>query len=180
MNLTAASGAIKIQGQRPPMVSLTWFPRSWGGFWFVRSSPKKAMEIKSSGEGYLFDLAEEGFIARRAASESHTFPLFVMASIPGDLIWEIVKRNNAFLVKEFGNGTAMVQFRKKKNNLYNVNSIKHSRLANKNTISIQPGEKDLSVVLATTKIKKHSKPAKLFHRSVMKKEFRKMAKAVVN
>ncbi|MQM00846.1 hypothetical protein Taro_033589, partial [Colocasia esculenta] len=105
---------------------------------------------------------------------------FEMASVPGDLIWEIVKRNNAFLVKEFGNGTAMVQFSKEKNNLYNVNSFKHSGLANKKTISIQPGGKDLSVVLATTKTKKHSKPAKLFHRSVMKKEFRKMAKAVVN
>uniref|UniRef100_A0A1D1Y5D7 60S ribosomal protein L28-1 n=1 Tax=Anthurium amnicola TaxID=1678845 RepID=A0A1D1Y5D7_9ARAE len=103
-----------------------------------------------------------------------------MTSVPDELIWEIVKRNNAFLVKEFGNGTAMVQFSKEKNNLYNVNSFKHSGLANKKTVSIQPGEKDLSVVLATTKTKKQTKPANLYHRSVMKKEFRKMAKAVVN
>lgn len=103
-----------------------------------------------------------------------------MATVPGDLIWEIVKKNNAFLVKEFGNSTAMVQFSKESNNLYNVNSFKHSGLANKKTVSIQPGGKDLSVVLSTTKTKKQNKPANLHHRSVMKKEFRRMAKAVVN
>ncbi|CAA6660946.1 unnamed protein product [Spirodela intermedia] len=103
-----------------------------------------------------------------------------MASVPGELIWEIVKRNNAFLVKQFGNGTAKVQFSKESNNLYNVNSFKHSGLANKKTVAIQPGSKDLSVVLSTTKTKKQSKPASLYNRSVLKKEFRKMTKAVVN
>ncbi|RRT60102.1 hypothetical protein B296_00009067 [Ensete ventricosum] len=49
-----------------------------------------------------------------------------MATVPGPLIWEIVKKNNAFLVKQFGNGTAMVQFSKEPNNLCNVNSYKHS------------------------------------------------------
>ena len=50
----------------------------------------------------------------------------LMATVPGPLIWEIVKKNNAFLVKQFGNDTAMVQFSKEPNNLYNVNSYKHS------------------------------------------------------
>ncbi|XXG45942.1 hypothetical protein AAC387_Pa02g0897 [Persea americana] len=103
-----------------------------------------------------------------------------MATLPGDLIWEIVKKNNSFLVKEFGNSTAMVQFSKESNNLYNVNSFKHSGLANKKTVSIQAGGKDLSVVLSTTKTKKQNQPANLYHRSVMKKEFRRMSKAVVN
>ncbi|XP_010924940.1 large ribosomal subunit protein eL28y [Elaeis guineensis] len=103
-----------------------------------------------------------------------------MATVPGPLVWEIVKRNNAFLVKQFGNGNATVQFSKESNNLYNVNSYKHSGLANKKTVSIQPGGKDLSVVLATTKTKKQNKPANLYHKSAMKKEFRKMAKAVMN
>lgn len=52
-------------------------------------------------------------------------------------------------------------------------------LANKKTVTIQPG-KDQSVVLATTKTKKQSKPVALLHKSVMKKEFRRMAKAVEN
>lgn len=49
-----------------------------------------------------------------------------MASISGDLIWEIAKRNNAFLVEEFGNGTGKLQFSKETTGLCNVNSHKHS------------------------------------------------------
>ncbi|KAJ0971388.1 hypothetical protein J5N97_019347 [Dioscorea zingiberensis] len=103
-----------------------------------------------------------------------------MANIPGPLVWEIVKKNNAFLVKQFGNGNAKVQFSKEPNNLYNVHSFKHSGLANKKSVSIQPGGEGLSVVLATTKTKKQNKPSNAYNRSVMKKEFRKMAKAVTN
>ncbi|KAM0932536.1 putative ribosomal protein L28e [Dioscorea sansibarensis] len=103
-----------------------------------------------------------------------------MAGIPGPLVWEIVKKNNAFLVKQFGNGNAKVQFTKEPNNLYNVHSYKHSGLANKKSVSIQPGGEGLSVMLATTKTKKQNKPSSLYNRSVMKKEFRKMAKAVTN
>ncbi|KAL0010176.1 hypothetical protein SO802_005284 [Lithocarpus litseifolius] len=102
-----------------------------------------------------------------------------MAAVPGQLIWEIVKKNNSFLVKEFGNGTASVQFSKEPNNLYNLNSYKHSGLANKKTVTIQPEGKD-TVLLATTKTKKQNKPAALLHKSVMKKEFRRMANAVAN
>ncbi|GMN20307.1 hypothetical protein TIFTF001_045313 [Ficus carica] len=51
-----------------------------------------------------------------------------MATVPGQLIWEIVKKNNSFLVKEFGNGTAGVRFSKEPNNLYNLNSYKYSGL----------------------------------------------------
>ncbi|XP_034683572.1 60S ribosomal protein L28-1-like isoform X1 [Vitis riparia] len=103
-----------------------------------------------------------------------------MANVPGPLIWEIVKKNNSFLVKEFGNGTAKVQFSKETNNLCNVHSFKHSGLANRKTVTIQPGGKDLSVVLATSKTKKQNNPSISLQKSVMKKEFPRMAKAVVN
>ncbi|KAJ8756059.1 hypothetical protein K2173_024606 [Erythroxylum novogranatense] len=103
-----------------------------------------------------------------------------MTTAPGQLVWEIVKKNNCFLVKQFGRGNAKVQFSKEPNNLYNLNSYKHSGLANKKTVSIQAGGKDLSVVLATTKTKKQNKPSALLHKSVMNKEFRRMAKAVEN
>nr|GEV05159.1 60S ribosomal protein L28-2-like [Tanacetum cinerariifolium] len=53
-------------------------------------------------------------------------------------------------------------------------------LANKRTVTIQPAGKDQSILLATTKTKKQSKPASLLHKSVMKKEFYRMAKAVSN
>ncbi|KAL2234791.1 60S ribosomal protein L28-1-like [Sesamum indicum] len=102
-----------------------------------------------------------------------------MATVPGQLIWEIVKKNNSFLVKEFGNGTASVKFSKEPNNLYNLHSFKHSGLANKKTVTIQPS-KDQSVLLATTKTKKQNKPSRLLNKSLMKKEFHRMAKAVSN
>ncbi|KAI3947204.1 hypothetical protein MKX01_019857, partial [Papaver californicum] len=49
-----------------------------------------------------------------------------MTTLPGSLIWGIVKRNKSILVKEFGIGNPMVQMSKESNNLYNVNSFKHS------------------------------------------------------
>lgn len=52
-----------------------------------------------------------------------------MATVPGQLIWEIIKKNNSFLVKEFGNGTAKVQFSRESNNLYNRHSFKHSGIS---------------------------------------------------
>ncbi|XP_020223076.1 60S ribosomal protein L28-2 [Cajanus cajan] len=103
-----------------------------------------------------------------------------MATVPGQLIWEIVKKNNAFLVKEFGRGTQSVQFSREPNNLYNLNTFKYSGLANKKTVTILPAGKDQSVLLATTKTKKQNKPSALLHKSVMKKEFRRMAKSVQN
>ncbi|KAH9664792.1 60S ribosomal protein L28-2 [Citrus sinensis] len=75
-----------------------------------------------------------------------------MATVGGQLIWEIVKKNNCFLVKEFGRGSA---------------------------ITIQPG-KDQVVVLATTKTKKQNKPAALLHKSVMKHEIHRMAKVIAS
>ncbi|KAF9606294.1 hypothetical protein IFM89_024962 [Coptis chinensis] len=71
-------------------------------------------------------------------------------------------------------------FKKEPNNLYNLNSFKHSGLANKKTVAIQGGGKDLTVELATTKTKKQNQPGKLKHKSVMNKEFYRMAKAVSN
>ena len=53
-------------------------------------------------------------------------------------------------------------------------------LANRKTVTIQPSGKDQSVTLATTKTKKQNKPASLLHKSVMRKEFPRMAKAVTN
>uniref|UniRef100_A0A0A9EK13 Uncharacterized protein n=1 Tax=Arundo donax TaxID=35708 RepID=A0A0A9EK13_ARUDO len=38
----------------------------------------------------------------------------------------------------------------------------------------------MAVVLSTTRTKKQNKPASLYHKSVMRKEFRKMANAVKN
>ncbi|XP_021860241.1 60S ribosomal protein L28-2 [Spinacia oleracea] len=102
-----------------------------------------------------------------------------MTTVPGALIWEIVKKNNCFLVKEFGNGSAKVQFSKESNNLYNRHSYKYSGIANPKTVSVQAGGKD-SVVLTTTKTRKQNKPGSMQHKSTMKKDFSRMVKAVEN
>ncbi|WZZ83069.1 hypothetical protein YC2023_103641 [Brassica napus] len=128
-----------------------------------------------------------------------------MATVPGQLIWEIVKTNNCFLVKQFGRGNAKVQFSKETNNLCNLNSYKHSGkinndflllismidsdedtmswlsgLANKKTVTIQAADKEQGVVLATTKTKKQNKPKVSVNKSILKKEFSRMSKAVAN
>ncbi|KAK4760777.1 hypothetical protein SAY87_005670 [Trapa incisa] len=103
-----------------------------------------------------------------------------MTTVPGQLIWEIVKKNNSFLVREFGRGTASVQFTKEPNNLYNLHSYKHSGLANRKTVTIQADGKEHAVLLATTKVNKQSKPAGLLQKTVLKKELPSMAKAVVS
>ncbi|KAG6586468.1 60S ribosomal protein L28-1, partial [Cucurbita argyrosperma subsp. sororia] len=103
-----------------------------------------------------------------------------MPNVPGQLVWEIVKKNSSFLVKEFGRGNAGVQFSKEPNNLYNLNSYKHSGLANRKTVTIQAGGKDLSILIATTKTKKQNKPASLLHKSITRKEFPRMVKTVTN
>ncbi|XP_068636131.1 large ribosomal subunit protein eL28y-like [Aristolochia californica] len=103
-----------------------------------------------------------------------------MASAPGDIIWEIMKKNNSFLVKEFGSGNQMVLFNKEKKNFFNLNSYKNPGLSNMKTIFIRLDGKDLFVVLETTKTKKHNRPVKLFHKVVMMKEFRLMTKLVID
>ncbi|KAL9254350.1 Large ribosomal subunit protein eL28y-like protein [Drosera capensis] len=102
-----------------------------------------------------------------------------MATVPGPVIWEIVKKNNSFLVKQFGNGSARVWFSKEGNNLFNTHSYKHSGLANPKTVTIQAAGKD-GVLLATSKTRKQNKPSSLLHKSAMKKEFSRMAAAVTN
>ncbi|GFZ04240.1 ribosomal L28e protein family [Actinidia rufa] len=111
-----------------------------------------------------------------------------MATVPGPLIWEIVKRNNSFLVKEFGNGTASVQFSKREQQSLQPQFLQAlsslcAWLANKKTVTIQPGgkDKDQSVCcLQQQRLRSKAKPSSLLHKSVMKKEFRRMAKAVTN
>ncbi|KAL2531028.1 60S ribosomal protein L28-1 [Forsythia ovata] len=69
-----------------------------------------------------------------------------MSTVPGQLIWEIVKKNNSFLVKEFGNGTAGVVLCKEPNNLYSIHSYKHSDHYSLTCPNIsEPHGKDLSM-----------------------------------
>lgn len=55
-----------------------------------------------------------------------------------------------------------------------------SGLANKKTVTIQAADKEQAVVLATTKTKKQNKPKVSVNKSILKKEFPRMSKVVVN
>jgi large subunit ribosomal protein L28e len=97
-----------------------------------------------------------------------------------DLLWQLVKKNNSFLVKRNGNNNASVQFSSEPNNLYNLNTFKYSGLANRKTVAIVAAGEGLNVALSTTKTKKGNQPAVSVNTSVLKRDFRKMARAVVN
>ncbi|KAL9265564.1 Large ribosomal subunit protein eL28y-like protein, partial [Drosera capensis] len=84
-----------------------------------------------------------------------------MATVAGPVIWEIVKKNNSFLVKQFANGSARVRFSKEGNNLFNTQSYKHSGFANPKTVTIQAAGKD-GVLVATSKTRKQNKPSSFF------------------
>eukprot|EP00245_Coleochaete_scutata_P017327 TRINITY_DN8453_c0_g1_i1.p1 TRINITY_DN8453_c0_g1~~TRINITY_DN8453_c0_g1_i1.p1 ORF type:complete len:151 (+),score=38.39 TRINITY_DN8453_c0_g1_i1:106-558(+) len=97
-----------------------------------------------------------------------------------DLLWLLVKKQNKFLVKRNGNSSASVQFSGEPNNLYNFNSFKFSGLANRKTVEISAAGEGLNVVLSTTKRQKTRNPSALKHSSTLKRDFRTMAKVVVN
>ncbi|KAF2552070.1 hypothetical protein F2Q68_00037588 [Brassica cretica] len=124
-----------------------------------------------------------------------------MTTVPGQLVWEIVKRNNCFLVKQFGSVEAMPRFSSARRPTTSAtstptNTLVESELcsvfvlashylikkclANKKTVTIQVADKEQGVVLGTTKSKKQNKPKLSVNKSVLKKEFPRMAKAVAN
>ncbi|KAF3486767.1 hypothetical protein F2Q69_00057643 [Brassica cretica] len=114
-----------------------------------------------------------------------------MTTVPGQLVWEIVKRNNCFLVKQFGSVEAMPRFSSARRPTTSAtstptNTLVESELcsvfvlashylikkclANKKTVTIQVADKEQGVVLGTTKSKKQNKPKLSVNKSVLKKE----------
>jgi hypothetical protein len=65
------------------------------------------------------------------------------------LVWHLIRDNNSFLVKRGrSNRAGSVQFSAEPGNLLNVNTFKHSGLANNNTVHIPVvGKKDKVVVI---------------------------------
>jgi large subunit ribosomal protein L28e len=64
------------------------------------------------------------------------------------LVWELVKNNNAFLVKR--NRTSRdgaVQFSSEPGNLLNVNSFKYSGLANSKAVDVSVKDKAITLKL---------------------------------
>ncbi|CAO3638607.1 unnamed protein product [Cunninghamella blakesleeana] len=89
------------------------------------------------------------------------------------LVWELIKKNNSFLVKKDG-----VQFSTEANNLTNVHSFKYSGIANAKAVGIQSATRGIKVI--TKKTKKANSPAKAVNSVVIAKTRRQTAKSVAN
>ncbi|EXJ62718.1 ribosomal protein L28e [Cladophialophora yegresii CBS 114405] len=77
-------------------------------------------------------------------------------NISADLIWEVVRNNNAYLVKSKQHGG--FQFSRDPFNLTNKHSRTHAGFVNDKAVSIQPGESG-AVTLKTKKPGKTHQPA---------------------
>ncbi|KAI0850983.1 ribosomal L28e family protein [Daldinia vernicosa] len=78
-------------------------------------------------------------------------------NVSADLIWEIVRKNNSYLVKRKESGG--VQFSRDPLNLTNVHSRKHAGFVNPKAVGVQPAEKN-GVKVISKKESAAQKPAK--------------------
>ncbi|KAI0537360.1 ribosomal L28e protein family-domain-containing protein [Xylaria digitata] len=102
-----------------------------------------------------------------------------MASSSADLVWEIVRNNNSFLVKRKASGG--VQFSRDSLNLTNKNARKWAGFVNDKAIGVVPGDKEAVKVLSK-KTSESNKPAKAITETVYSggKSARKTYVAVAN
>ncbi|EJT81733.1 ribosomal protein L28e [Gaeumannomyces tritici R3-111a-1] len=79
-----------------------------------------------------------------------------MSNVSADLIWEVVRSQNAFLEKRKTGGG--IQFSRDPMNLVNKHSRKHAGFVNNKAIGVQAGEKG-AVVVTSKKADAANKPA---------------------
>ncbi|KAF2484658.1 ribosomal L28e protein family-domain-containing protein [Neohortaea acidophila] len=98
-------------------------------------------------------------------------------NISQDLIWEVVRHRNAYLVKRKTGGG--VQFSRDPMNLTNKHSRKHAGFVNEKAIGVAPND---NTVQLTTKTSKPHQPAKSTHQTSFSASAsnRKVYKSVVN
>ncbi|KAJ1476545.1 ribosomal protein L28e [Baffinella frigidus] len=96
-----------------------------------------------------------------------------------DLLWMLVRKNNAFMVKK---DMGRIQFSKEPYNLTNQNSFKFSGLCNSKAADIQGAEN--GVVLGIKSQKGKNSPAKLYKTTKcardFTRDFRRVAKCIKN
>ncbi|KAJ2906702.1 hypothetical protein MKZ38_000438 [Zalerion maritima] len=101
------------------------------------------------------------------------------SNVSPDLVWEIVRNDNAFLVKRKSNGG--VQFSRDPLNLQNVNSRKYAGFVNERAVGVNENEKG-GVTVTSKKTKHIQRPADSAHTVTYSgnKTGRKTYKAVAN
>ncbi|KAI8882152.1 ribosomal protein L28e [Backusella circina FSU 941] len=90
-----------------------------------------------------------------------------------ELVWQIIKNNNSFLVKRQG-----VQFSSEPSNLMNANTFKYSGLANYKSVGVNSAARGVRVTLK--KAGKQQNPAKAQNATVIAKSRRQTSKSVAN
>ena len=92
-----------------------------------------------------------------------------------DLIWHLVKNNNAFLVRR-----DRCSFSKEAGNLRNLHARRFSGLVQRRAIDIQAAADGKGVVLAVKSSQPSAsrKPASQWHKVALKKDFRRTARAI--
>ncbi|KAK1651472.1 hypothetical protein QYE76_069277 [Lolium multiflorum] len=100
-----------------------------------------------------------------------------MTTVPGSLVWELVKKNNCFLIKQFGNSNIKVEYYFSDENLPTDEFIGHRfcyRKSGKDDSSQDPMTQPVSSPLSRQSL------STLTGFFLKNQEFRKMAKAVKN
>ncbi|KAK9830401.1 hypothetical protein WJX72_011555 [[Myrmecia] bisecta] len=86
------------------------------------------------------------------------------------LVWQLVKNYNSFMVKGLNGST----FSTEPGNLFNKHSYKYSGLANEKTVHIEAGD-DMAVTVTKSRTKNAQKPAAARHSTTSKKHVRRQA-----
>ncbi|CZR58981.1 related to ribosomal protein L28 [Phialocephala subalpina] len=103
------------------------------------------------------------------------------SQVSADLIWEIVRPSNAFLVKRASSGG--VQFSRDPFNLTNLHSRKYAGFVNDKAVGVVPAESGKGGVTLITKKAKHpQRPAGAVHKTTFgaNKTTRKTYKGIVS
>merc|ERR1712144_119072 len=98
-----------------------------------------------------------------------TFSVPPRMSASSDLVWQIIRKNNSFLVKR-----NMLELSSEPNNLMNKNSFKYSGIANTEAVGIE----DEGVTFTKKNPKRQRQPARNVVSVELKKDFRKVAKTI--
>merc|ERR1712167_554125 len=95
-----------------------------------------------------------------------TFSVPPRMSASSDLVWQIIRKNNSFLVKR-----NMLELSSEPNNLMNKNSFKYSGIANTEAVGIEDEGK--GVTFTKKNPKRQRQPARNVVSVELKKDFRK-------
>jgi large subunit ribosomal protein L28e len=99
-----------------------------------------------------------------------------LPNVSSDLVWEIVRNQNAFLVKSKVSGG--VQFSRDPLNLTNLHSRKYAGFVNDKAVGVVPTEKGVQVI--SKKSSALNQPAKALINTTYNKSGRKTYKSVAN